>query len=1698
MKKKCISLLAAFAVILTGITIPGTSAEASGFDPENVAAGKTVTVSSVEEAMPQNVGANTVDEDEGTRWSSEKMKENNASDADEQTAQWLTIDLEAPETQVESISVQFYLQVWASKYEIQTADTNEADTEWQTVASVERTSDSDHSGRQDVFTSEGDSGSLELQTSTLERYVRFYFDKVNVNAGGTGVSVTEIDIQGTQLVSGNIAKDKLVDVSSVEAAMPQNIGANTVDGDSETRWSSEKMKENGITDNDSQTAQWLMIDLGTERSAVDSIKVDFYLKVWATKYRIETAASDDAEDWTLVAEIDRASTDGIDNQSDTFGGDSLKTKDLQRYVRFYFEKINVNAGGTGVSVREITINGRQPYVPPVETPESAEEILQGITALETPTADSTEIALPEVPEGYEIAVVGSDRVQVVSDSGVITPHNIGDIEVTLLVEVREVSESEEEEVDSARKNFTVTIPSKTGKFTDLYPVVATPNTKPSVIPTLQEWYGYEGTYTLSRNTRIILNDTASVGLQAVAENMKGDLEEFAGVSPEIVTGAETDADADDIYIESQGSDPYGTGEEGYFMTVDDSGVKIYSSTYTGALYGTITAEQILWQDEGNDNIPQGVIRDYPDYEIRAVMFDVGRIPHRLQYLEDYTKILTWYKMNEFQLHLNDDFQYDPDGAASGTVWNGMHRLESDAFPSLTENRVYSGERFEYFNEEYSDPVYTKEDYKNLEKMANAGGINLIPEIDTPSHSNAYIQYAKENPDNIEWLGEIQSGNDPQQLALDVDSANANEAKKAQTARKFMETLYADYLGGDDPVFSGDTVNIGVDEYWDKSNPEAFRKYIVFLDELMQSYGKTTRMWGALKLFPGQTEISPENIIIDVWATYEEDPIARLEEGFRVVNFPQPYLYTTPGRDHKDMILEEWLYKNWDPTIFNGNIRANVAEPLLLGAKASIWGDEFREGVVEADLHERALRSVAMVAEKTWGGSEKTDDYIAYQQTFDRLQEGPGTQIAMTIDSETDVVADYDMSHYENEDGSITVKDSSGNGYDAQVTGGEVVEVDGESMIKFDGDTVMTTPLQTLAYPYTISFDIQAAEGNTEDSILFSGYDGQLLAKGVNNNYLSLNRSFYHQSFDYEIPTDEKVNITIVGTARNTKLYVDGELTKMLYRTDSGETDQYFSTFVFPLETIGENFHGYIGGIKAYNKALEPEMLRTDVSDVTEVNVALNRNAYAERYANQPDVTSQQSGALKYHPAYKATDGDKADAEADISPSTDPHSYWRSSNNSDRDYLMVDLGEERSVSKVVVNWEGQNWATGFDVQVSSDRAQWDTVKEVRDNSSSVSEITIDTPVSARYVKIQGVSRNTSYYAISELEVFENVDRTELSGLIAEAEKIIADNDLGSDSSTEAASLVEAFTAAENSYENAAAAQREISEAAAALEEAIEAYENSHQEITYKVIINGVNGTEEYIVKEGEFLQIETPTKPGHRFDGFYLVGTDTLFDFTKQPITSNMEVESRFTQYTVSVNAEEGVEVTVSEMDDKGQVTVTAPEREGYNFLGWRNADNEIIYADYSYTFVPTEDTVLTAVYEEIDPGEIFHTVTINDGQNVITVKVKDNGLLERPADPVKDGYKFIGWYAGDKEYDFSQPVTSDLEIEARFEKIEDPTPPEGSDGQDPGTSDSGTKGGEAVKTGDMTDFGRIAGLAAVVFIAACAAVTVILRRRKRY
>lgn len=77
--------------------------------------------------------------------------------------------------------------------------------------------------------------------------------------------------------------------------------------------------------------------------------------------------------------------------------------------------------------------------------------------------------------------------------------------------------------------------------------------------------------------------------------------------------------------------------------------------------------------------------------------------------------------------------------------------------------------------------------------------------------------------------------------------------------------------------------------------------------------------------------------------------------------------------------------------------------------------------------------------------------------------------------------------------------------------------------------------------------------------------------------------------------------------------------------------------------------------------------------------------------------------------------------------------------------------------------------------------------------------------------------------------------------------------------------------------------------------------------------------------------------------------------------------------------------------------------------------------------------------EEFDIEEKYYTITFDTdgGSSIDSIVVKNNGLITKPNDPVKDGYIFKGWFVDDKEYDFSKEVNNDITLVAKWEKKKD-------------------------------------------------------------
>lgn len=67
-------------------------------------------------------------------------------------------------------------------------------------------------------------------------------------------------------------------------------------------------------------------------------------------------------------------------------------------------------------------------------------------------------------------------------------------------------------------------------------------------------------------------------------------------------------------------------------------------------------------------------------------------------------------------------------------------------------------------------------------------------------------------------------------------------------------------------------------------------------------------------------------------------------------------------------------------------------------------------------------------------------------------------------------------------------------------------------------------------------------------------------------------------------------------------------------------------------------------------------------------------------------------------------------------------------------------------------------------------------------------------------------------------------------------------------------------------------------------------------------------------------------------------------------------------------------------------------------------------------------------------GNKTYTVTFNDGYSTNEVEVKNNQTVEKPSNPEKEGYKFIGWYKDGIKFDFSTKIDKNVTLKAMFEK----------------------------------------------------------------
>lgn len=138
---------------------------------------------------------------------------------------------------------------------------------------------------------------------------------------------------------------------------------------------------------------------------------------------------------------------------------------------------------------------------------------------------------------------------------------------------------------------------------------------------------------------------------------------------------------------------------------------------------------------------------------------------------------------------------------------------------------------------------------------------------------------------------------------------------------------------------------------------------------------------------------------------------------------------------------------------------------------------------------------------------------------------------------------------------------------------------------------------------------------------------------------------------------------------------------------------------------------------------------------------------------------------------------------------------------------------------------------------------------------------------------------------------------------------------------------------------------------------------------------------------------------------------------------------------------------------------------------------------------------------EISYKEPANIIFYDDGIT-IQEKVYCGELLKEPSHVERDGYRFLGWYIKDTDvkWNFSDPVTDNLELESRFEEIKKESEKEDTgkkedkqknESSPDSSSDTSTKNSNVVNTSVQT-YATVFG---ILFVCSLGGICFLIRKR---
>ena len=282
------------------------------------------------------------------------------------------------------------------------------------------------------------------------------------------------------------------------------------------------------------------------------------------------------------------------------------------------------------------------------------------------------------------------------------------------------------------------------------------------------------------------------------------------------------------------------------------------------------------------------------------------------------------------LHLSDHENYALESALLG-------QRAQDATRDSAGNHV---------NPHTGKPFLTTAQVAELAGYAKAKGIELVPELDTPSHMNAVFR-----------LLALEKGED---YAKALQAANSDPAAREIDITRPQSLAFVQALAQEIATAFGDSArhfHLGGDEFgYSAANNHEYVSYINQMAAFLAQQGLKTRIWndGVIKANLASLDHAIE---ITYWShdgrqdgsigeanrTLRARVPELLDAGFNVLNYNAGYLYAAPKQGMGDSTDSNYdsrlILRDWNPGIWDEKNHTNAVDgKRLKGAALSIWGE----------------------------------------------------------------------------------------------------------------------------------------------------------------------------------------------------------------------------------------------------------------------------------------------------------------------------------------------------------------------------------------------------------------------------------------------------------------------------------------------------------------------------------------------------------------------------------------------------------------------------------------------------------------------------------------------------------------------------------------------------------------------------------------